>query len=187
MMTVVLVQAVGLLSLLTTALALRPGATVGIDLGTTNSAVAILRDGAPVIVPNARGELTTPSVVAFCAGGDVLVGADAVEQSAANARNTVHAVKRFIGRRFERVRNFSRVAGVHVQADAADGGAVFILPAVPQPIAPAALLWASGCPGPGLTAARLALLVCWWLAGWIATFYRGLDPLFALSRQEAAG
>ncbi|MCC7536004.1 MAG: molecular chaperone DnaK [Deltaproteobacteria bacterium] len=74
---------------------------VGIDLGTTNSCVAIVENGQPVVIPNAEGSRTTPSVVAFAASGERLVGQVAKRQSATNPENTVFAVKRLMGRRFD--------------------------------------------------------------------------------------
>ena len=99
-------------------MALAPGRTVGIDLGTTNSAIAILRDGGvPEIVKNRRGQLTTPSAVAFLEGGEVLVGEDALEQSSSNVYNTVLAAKRFIGRPLKSMSSDARAAGCEVVAD----------------------------------------------------------------------
>ena len=122
--------------LLATALAVCTSAlTVGIDLGTTNSAIAVLRQGRPVVVPNRRGELTTPSVVAFTDSG-VLVGAEALEQSRSNVANTVVAAKRFIGRTFRACRADARSAGFDVRKAAEGGGVVFNLPAEPTPILP---------------------------------------------------
>ena len=120
-------------------LSLPPGATVGIDLGTTNSAVSILRDGVPSVVPNSRSQLTTPSVVAYMADGRVLVGDDALEQSASNALDTVHAAKRFIGRPYERVKDYARIAGVSVEADSESGAAMFNLPACDELLSPEAV------------------------------------------------
>ena len=94
-----------------------PGRTVGIDLGTTNSAVAIVRHGVACVVPNERGAYTTPSVVAFTGDGRTLTGEAALEQSVINARNTVHGAKRFIGRRYARVANLIPMAGVAVSEE----------------------------------------------------------------------
>lgn len=73
---------------------------IGIDLGTTNSCVAILDGGKPKVVENAEGDRTTPSIVAFSKDNEVLVGASAKRQAVTNPKNTFHAVKRLIGRRF---------------------------------------------------------------------------------------
>jgi len=77
------------------------GKIIGIDLGTTNSCVAIMEGGKPKVIENAEGARTTPSVVAYADDGEVLVGASAKRQAVTNARNTLFAVKRLIGRRFE--------------------------------------------------------------------------------------
>jgi molecular chaperone DnaK len=74
---------------------------VGIDLGTTNSVVAVMEGGDPVVIPNAEGGRTTPSVVAFTKTGERLVGQTAKRQATINAENTVFSSKRFIGRMFD--------------------------------------------------------------------------------------
>ncbi|MBD2465342.1 molecular chaperone DnaK [Oscillatoria sp. FACHB-1407] len=76
------------------------GRVVGIDLGTTNSVVAVMEGGKPVVIANAEGMRTTPSVVAFSKDGEQLVGQMARRQSVLNPQNTFYAVKRFIGRRY---------------------------------------------------------------------------------------
>src|ERR1700742_4301368 len=76
---------------------------VGIDLGTTNSVVAVLEAGEPSVIPNAEGARTTPSVVAFTKTGEVLVGQVAKRQAITNPENTIYSIKRFIGRRYEEV------------------------------------------------------------------------------------
>jgi molecular chaperone DnaK len=77
------------------------GKTIGIDLGTTNSAVAVLEGGEPTIIINPEGNRTTPSVVAYLADGEVLVGQPAKRQAVTNPQNTLFAIKRLIGRRFD--------------------------------------------------------------------------------------
>jgi molecular chaperone DnaK len=77
--------------------------TIGIDLGTTNSAMAVLEGGEPTIIPNAEGGRTTPSVVAFTRDGQRLVGAPAKRQQVTNPQNTVFSIKRFMGRKFDEV------------------------------------------------------------------------------------
>ncbi|MBD2597661.1 molecular chaperone DnaK [Nostoc spongiaeforme FACHB-130] len=78
---------------------------VGIDLGTTNSCVAVMEGGKPTVIANAEGFRTTPSVVAFAKNGDTLVGQIAKRQAVMNPENTFYSVKRFIGRRFDEVTN----------------------------------------------------------------------------------
>ena len=70
---------------------------VGIDLGTTNSVVAVLEGGEPTVIPNAEGSRTTPSVVAFAKGGEVLVGEVAKRQAVTNVDRTIRSVKRHMG------------------------------------------------------------------------------------------
>ena len=76
---------------------------IGIDLGTTNSVVAVMEGGQPVVIPNQEGGRTTPSVVGFTKGGERLVGQVAKRQSVTNPENTVYSIKRFMGRRFDEV------------------------------------------------------------------------------------
>jgi molecular chaperone DnaK len=77
------------------------GKVIGIDLGTTNSCVAVLEGGQPIVIPNAEGGRTTPSIVGFGKSGDRLVGQLAKRQAVTNAENTVFSIKRFIGRRWQ--------------------------------------------------------------------------------------
>ena len=77
------------------------GKIIGIDLGTTNSCVAVLVDGKAKVIENAEGDRTTPSIVAFTEDGEVLVGQSAKRQSVTNPTNTLNAVKRLIGRKFK--------------------------------------------------------------------------------------
>ncbi len=77
--------------------------TIGIDLGTTNSAMAVLEGGEPTVIPNAEGGRTTPSVVAFTKDGQRLVGAPAKRQQVTNPTNTIFSIKRFMGRKFGEV------------------------------------------------------------------------------------
>jgi molecular chaperone DnaK len=77
------------------------GKIIGIDLGTTNSCVAVMEGGKPKVIENSEGDRTTPSVVAFTKDGDVLVGQAAKRQAVTNPKNTLHAVKRLIGRKFK--------------------------------------------------------------------------------------
>ncbi len=77
------------------------GKIIGIDLGTTNSCVAIMEGGKPKVIENAEGARTTPSIIAYMEDGEVLVGAAAKRQAVTNPKNTLYGVKRLIGRRFE--------------------------------------------------------------------------------------
>ena len=74
---------------------------IGIDLGTTNSCVAIMEGGKPRVIENSEGDRTTPSIVAFTKDGEVVVGQSAKRQAVTNPKNTLFAVKRLIGRRFK--------------------------------------------------------------------------------------
>src|SRR3990170_1753384 len=74
---------------------------IGIDLGTTNSCVAVMEGGKVRVIENSEGDRTTPSVVAFTGDGEVVVGQVAKRQAITNPANTLHAVKRLIGRKFE--------------------------------------------------------------------------------------
>src|SRR5947209_3503069 len=77
--------------------------TIGIDLGTTNSCMAVMEGGEPTVIPNAEGGRTTPSVVAFAKDGERLVGAPARRQQVTNPTNTIFSIKRFMGRKFDEV------------------------------------------------------------------------------------
>jgi molecular chaperone DnaK len=76
---------------------------LGIDLGTTNSCMAVMEGGEPLVLENSEGKRTTPSVVAFAKGGERLVGEAAKRQAVTNSRNTIYSVKRFMGRKFDEV------------------------------------------------------------------------------------
>ncbi len=76
---------------------------LGIDLGTTNSCMAIMEGGEPVVLENSEGKRTTPSVVAFSKGGERLVGDAAKRQAVTNSRNTIYSVKRFMGRKYDEI------------------------------------------------------------------------------------
>ncbi|HUQ93279.1 MAG TPA: molecular chaperone DnaK [Bryobacteraceae bacterium] len=82
---------------------------IGIDLGTTNSVVAVMEGGQPVVIPNQEGGRTTPSVVGFTKTGERLVGTVAKRQSITNPENTIFSVKRFMGRRFDEVKEETRL------------------------------------------------------------------------------
>jgi molecular chaperone DnaK len=79
------------------------GKVIGIDLGTTNSVVAVMEGGDPVVIPNQEGSRLTPSVVAFTRDGEILVGQVAKRQAITNPENTIFSIKRFMGRRYEEV------------------------------------------------------------------------------------
>src|SRR5450432_1444850 len=79
------------------------GKIIGIDLGTTNSCVAVMESGQPTVIPNQEGNRTTPSVVAFAKSGERLVGQVAKRQAITNPENTIFSIKRFMGRRFDEV------------------------------------------------------------------------------------
>src|SRR5881409_2714964 len=76
---------------------------LGIDLGTTNSCMAVMEGGEPLVLENSEGKRTTPSVVAFTKTGERLVGDAAKRQAVTNARNTIYSIKRFMGRKFDEV------------------------------------------------------------------------------------
>jgi molecular chaperone DnaK len=82
---------------------------LGIDLGTTNSCMAVMEGGEPVVIPNAEGARTTPSVVAFTKSGERLVGQAAKRQAVTNPKNTVFSAKRLIGRKFSEVAKRRRI------------------------------------------------------------------------------
>src|SRR5512137_16634 len=76
---------------------------LGIDLGTTNSCMAVMEGSEPLVLENSEGKRTTPSVVAFTKTGERIVGEAAKRQAVTNARNTVYSIKRFMGRKFDEV------------------------------------------------------------------------------------
>jgi len=98
------------------------GKVIGIDLGTTNSCVAVLEGHEPVVIPNQEGARTTPSVVAFTKDGERLVGAAAKRQAVTNPENTVFSIKRFMGRRHEEVTSEEKIVPYKIVSN--DGGQV---------------------------------------------------------------
>ncbi|MFL5826902.1 MAG: Hsp70 family protein, partial [Thermoleophilaceae bacterium] len=92
------------------------GKTIGIDLGTTNSCMAVLEGGEPTVVENAEGARTTPSVVAFTQGGERLVGTVAKRQAVTNPENTVISIKRFMVRKEAEVRDEEAIVPYKVEA-----------------------------------------------------------------------
>src|ERR1700676_1615569 len=94
---------------------------IGIDLGTTNSVVAVMQGGEPIVIPNQEGARTTPSVVAFTKEGERLVGQVAKRQAVTHPENTVFSIKPFMGRKFEEVpREAARVPYKVARADNGD-------------------------------------------------------------------
>jgi molecular chaperone DnaK len=92
------------------------GKTIGIDLGTTNSCMAVLEGGEPTVIPNREGGRTTPSVVAFTQGGERLVGVPAKRQQVTNPEHTVFSIKRFMGRKFNEVSEEMKIVPYKVVA-----------------------------------------------------------------------
>jgi molecular chaperone DnaK len=90
--------------------------TVGIDLGTTNSVIAVMEGGEPVVIPNSEGSRTTPSVVAFTKSGERLVGQLARRQAAVNPENTISSIKRFMGRKFTEVDSERKIVPYDVKS-----------------------------------------------------------------------
>jgi molecular chaperone DnaK len=109
--------------------------TVGIDLGTTNSVIAVMEGGEPVVIPNAEGARTTPSVVAFTKSGERLVGTLARRQAAVNPENTVYSIKRFMGRKFAEVDSERKIVPYQVKPGKDDRAVVFV-PAVNKEFTP---------------------------------------------------
>src|SRR5216684_418316 len=109
--------------------------TVGIDLGTTNSVIAVMEGGEPVVIPNAEGSRTTPSVVAFTKTGERLVGTLARRQAAVNPENTVYSIKRFMGRKFAEVESERKIVPYQVKAGKDDRVVVHV-PAVDKDFTP---------------------------------------------------
>src|ERR1700710_1407380 len=107
------------------------GKTIGIDLGTTNSCMAVLEGGEPTVIENSEGGRTTPSVVAFAGSGERLVGTVAKRQAVTNPQNTVFSIKRFMGRKEAEVREeesivpYKVVSGPNGDARIAAGGGEF--------------------------------------------------------------
>src|SRR5690349_22002776 len=101
---------------------------IGIDLGTTNSVVAVMEGGDPVVIPNAEGGRVTPSVVAFTRDGERLVGQVAKRQAVTNPENTIFSIKRFMGRRFDEVSTAtsSEVSRVPYKVVAAQNGDAWV-------------------------------------------------------------
>ncbi len=112
------------------------GKVIGIDLGTTNSVVAVMEGGEPRIIPNQEGARTTPSVVAFTKDGEILVGQVAKRQAVTNPENTIFSIKRFMGRRYEEVQDeikmvpYKVVKGPHGDVRVEVGGKLYSPPEI---------------------------------------------------------
>lgn len=111
------------------------GKVVGIDLGTTNSVVAVMEGGKPTVIPNAEGFRTTPSVIAYTKNGDRLVGQIAKRQAVINPDNTFYSVKRFIGRKSEEVSEELKQVSYIVKTDS-QGNIKLECPALKRDFAP---------------------------------------------------
>src|SRR5919201_2217278 len=90
------------------------GKTIGIDLGTTNSCMAVLEGGEPTVMANAEGGRTTPSVVAFTKDGQRLVGTPAKRQAVTNPQGTIFSIKRFMGRKYAEVNEEMKIVPYEV-------------------------------------------------------------------------
>src|SRR5438132_2563952 len=108
---------------------------VGIDLGTTNSVIAVMIGGEPTVIPNAEGSRLTPSVVGFTKTGERLVGQMARRQAILNPENTVYSIKRFVGRRFNEVEAERRIVSYKVE-EGKGGAAVVNIPAAGKTFTP---------------------------------------------------
>ncbi|TMI77275.1 MAG: molecular chaperone DnaK [Bacillati bacterium ANGP1] len=111
------------------------GKVVGIDLGTTNSVIAVVIGGEPQVIPNAEGSRLTPSVVAFAKTGERLVGQMAKRQAILNPENTVYSIKRFMGRRYSEVETERKMVPYKVE-EGGNGMAVVRLPAAGKTFTP---------------------------------------------------
>ncbi len=102
------------------------GKVIGIDLGTTNSVVAVMEGGEPVVIPNSEGGRTTPSVVAFTKDGERLVGQIARRQAITNPENTIFSIKRFMGRKCSEVEEERKLVPYKVECDGQDRVQVYV-------------------------------------------------------------
>ncbi|MCK5482247.1 MAG: Hsp70 family protein, partial [Gemmatimonadetes bacterium] len=96
------------------------GKVIGIDLGTTNSVVSVMEGGDPVVIPNAEGARTTPSVVAYTKDHERLVGQVAKRQAVTNPRNTIFSIKRFMGRKCSEVTSERKLVPYEIECDSQD-------------------------------------------------------------------
>ncbi|HWU99485.1 MAG TPA: molecular chaperone DnaK [Oxalicibacterium sp.] len=102
------------------------GKIIGIDLGTTNSCVAVMEGGKPKVIENSEGARTTPSVIAYQEDGEILIGAPAKRQAVTNPKNTLYAVKRLIGRKFEEKEVQKDIGLMPYQISKADNGDAWV-------------------------------------------------------------
>src|SRR5213594_666438 len=102
------------------------GKIIGIDLGTTNSCVAIMEGGKPKVIENSEGARTTPSIVAYMEDGEILVGAPAKRQAVTNPKNTLYAIKRLIGRKFDEKEVHKDIALMPYKIVKADNGDAWV-------------------------------------------------------------
>src|SRR5512147_1568265 len=110
---------------------------LGIDLGTTNSCMAVMEGGEPAVLENSEGKRTTPSVVAFAKNGERLVGEAAKRQAVTNPRNTVYSVKRFMGRKFDEIQEeIKRVPYKVVRASNGDAAVEIEVDGMPKHFSP---------------------------------------------------
>src|SRR6266550_1450379 len=108
---------------------------VGIDLGTTNSVVAVMEGGSPAVIINSEGNRLTPSVVGFTKTGERLVGQLARRQTVLNPENTVYSIKRFMGRRLNEVESERKIVSYKVE-EGKNGKAVVNIPAAGKTFSP---------------------------------------------------
>src|SRR5687768_3665544 len=94
------------------------GKIIGIDLGTTNSCVAVMEGNEPVVIPNSEGRRTTPSVVAFLPNGERKVGDPAKRQAITNPKNTISSIKRFMGKKYDDVTGEMKMVSYQVERGA---------------------------------------------------------------------
>src|SRR5438876_5826049 len=111
------------------------GKTVGIDLGTTNSVVAVMEGGEPIVITTAEGSRTMPSVVGFKQNGERLVGVTAKRQALVNPDNTIYSIKRFMGHTMGEVQEESSKIGYKVKAGK-NGQVVAVVPALGKELTP---------------------------------------------------
>ena len=114
---------------------------IGIDLGTTNSCVAVMEGGKAKVIENAEGDRTTPSIVAFTKDGEILVGASAKRQAVTNPKNTFYAVKRLIGRKFADAEVKKDLDLVPYASDAAVGSLMMRLTSRPATFPASLVAW----------------------------------------------